>query len=180
MSSTKTIQILLQPVGKVPSEVLKFLEKMLLDRFSNSGFVTAPAIELPAHAFYLDRNQYISPVILDWIQKTCDRHYHKILAICDIDAYSGNLNFVFGEAQLNGRIASIYLARLKQEFYGLKADRALFLDRTLKEATHELGHAFGLPHCTNRICVMYFSNSLTDTDNKSSEFCPRCKLRFQS
>jgi archaemetzincin len=44
-----------------------------------------------------------------------------------LDAYSGGLNFVFGEAYVNGTVAAIYLPRLKQEFYGLKADNFSFI-----------------------------------------------------
>ena len=179
MSSSDRIQVLLQPVGMVPADVLKLLEKMLSNQFSNSRFIIAPSIDLPSHAFDARRNQYVSPIILGWIQnKRKDATYNKVLGICNIDAYSGNLNFVFGEAQVGGRIASIYLPRLKQEFYGLDPDESLFLQRVVKEAIHELGHAFGLSHCKTPTCVMYFSNSLADTDNKSKEFCDRCKLDF--
>jgi len=37
------------------------------------------------------------------------------------------------------------------------------MQRVIKEAVHELGHAFGLTHCENSKCVMHFSNSLQDT-----------------
>ena len=43
----------------------------------------------------------------------------KILSICDKDAYSDNLNFVFGKANLGGQVAVIYLPRLRPEFYDL-------------------------------------------------------------
>src|ERR687888_389671 len=93
----------------------------------------------------------------------------------DFDAYSGRLNFVFGQAYADGRISAIYLPRLRQEFYGLKPDESLFYQRIVKEAVHELGHAFGLNHCKNIRCVMHFSNSLSDTDIKTSHFCNVCK-----
>ena len=99
----------------------------------------------------------------------------KILAICDFDAYSDGLNFVFGEAYLKGNISAIYLPRLRQEFYGLKADGCIFYQRIVKEAVHELGHAFGMNHCENTRCVMHFSNSLSDTDIKESHFCNVCE-----
>ena len=41
-------------------------------------------------------------------------------------AYSGNLNFVFGEASLGGRVAAIYLPRLRPEFYDLESDEIGF------------------------------------------------------
>ncbi len=59
---------------------------------------------------------------------------------------------------MTGDVAAIYLPRLRQEFYGLAADSSIFIGRVLKEATHEVGHAFGLDHCPRRSCVMHFSN----------------------
>lgn len=77
-------------------------------------------------------------------------------------------------------IALISVTRLNPEFYGEKPDRAKYYRRILTEAVHELGHAFGLPHCTIPTCVMYFSNSIDDTDRKGYNFCKRCKTRLQN
>jgi archaemetzincin len=52
---------------------------------------------------------------------------------------------------------------------------SVFYQRIVKEAVHELGHAFGLNHCRNIKCVMHFSNSLSDTDIKTSHLCNVCK-----
>ncbi len=76
---------------------------------------------------------------------------------------------------MDGKICAIYLPRIRQEFYGLKPDKPLFYQRIVKEAVHELGHSFGLGHCKNIKCVMRFSNSLSDTDIKTSHLC---KKRF--
>jgi archaemetzincin len=40
-----------------------------------------------------------------------------------------------------------------------------------------LGHTYGLVHCRNPHCVMFFSNSLIDTDVKGPDFCQKCKPR---
>jgi archaemetzincin len=168
-------RILLQPIGKVPSDALDLLHHELSDQFRDSSFITAPSIDLPVPAFDRTRDQYLSPLILSFIHEKCtDRSFDKVLGICDVDAYSNGLNFVFGEAAINGRIAVVYLARLRQEFYGLKSDNSLFLERIVKEAAHELGHAFGLGHCPRQKCVMFFSNSLADTDRKCKRFCNEC------
>ena len=78
------------------------------------------------HLYDKHRNQWKSSNILQWLW---DKHkpdkLTKIIAICDLDAYSEGLNFVFGEAYVNGRVSAIYLPRLRQEFYGLKADEFL-------------------------------------------------------
>ena len=54
----------------------------------------------------------------------------------------------------------------------------MFNDRIAKETIHELGHYFGLFHCNNKRCVMYFSNSLYDTDFKNRTFCKKCKNKL--
>src|SRR5215203_5627323 len=130
----------------------------------------------PTYLYDRRRRQWISNRILDWLlQNNNPDDNTKVLAICDFDAYSGELNFVLGEAHLGGRVAAIYLPRLRQDFYVKKSDtNKLFEQRVIKEAVHELGHAFGLTHCENNKCVMHFSNSLQDTDFKDHKLCERC------
>jgi archaemetzincin len=132
-------------------------------------------------SFDKQRNQLNSDKLLRWLATTITNNTKSYdptktitLGICNFDAYSLSLNFVFGQASLNGGVAVMYLPRLKQEFYGLGADRSIFIERVLKEATHEVGHAFGLEHCPKRSCVMHFSNSLVDTDRKAKDFCEIC------
>ena len=131
----------------------------------------------PTYLFDKARKQWISDSLLDWLQETNEPDITtKVLAICDLDAYSDELNFVFGEAHLGGRVAAIYLPRLREEFYVRKSDKNnnLFEQRVIKEAVHELGHTFGLRHCQISKCVMHFSNSLQDTDFKDDKLCEKC------
>jgi predicted Zn-dependent protease len=108
-----------------------------------------------------------------------------ILGICNIDAYSSGLKFVFGQASLTGDVAAIYLPRLRQEFYGLAADRSIFIERVLKEATHEVGHALGLDHCPKQSCVITLAtrlSTLTEKQRISATYaetnCIRIKWSF--
>jgi len=45
----------------------------------------------------------------------------------------------------------------------------------LKESVHELGHTFGLIHCSQPGCVMNSSTYVENIDQKSSEFCSLCQ-----
>jgi len=103
----------------------------------------------------------------------------RVLGVVDFDLYVPSLHFVFGEADLENRVAIISLCRLKPEYYGLSEDRDRFKERVLKEGMHELGHTYGLGHCPNPLCVMHFSNSLLDTDIKKASLCPQCEKRFK-
>ncbi len=140
--------------------------------------------------FNEQRNQLNSDKLLHYLATTIikdntvsyDLKNTIILGICNFDAYSSGLNFIFGQASLTRGVAAIYLPRLKQEFYGIFADDILiFIERVLKEATHEVGHTFGLAHCPKQSCVMHFSNSIVDTDCKAKHFCNVCsnKLHHQ-
>jgi predicted Zn-dependent protease len=115
-----------------------------------SSYQTTATTMPPAHLYDTLRKQWmISDKILNWLLQNYDPDSNtKVLALCNFDAYSNDLNFVLGEAHLGGRVAAIYIPRLRQDFYVKKSDtNKLFEQRVIKEAVHELGHAFGLTHC---------------------------------
>ncbi|HKI10342.1 MAG TPA: archaemetzincin family Zn-dependent metalloprotease [Nitrososphaeraceae archaeon] len=151
--------------------------------------------EIPDFLIDMHRRQCKSDLLLDWLLsittfkndendkqlanlKGDNNNNVKLLVLCNFDAYSNGLNFVFGQAHMNGKVAAVYLARLRQEFYGLEKNQNLFLQRVLKEAVHETGHAFGLGHCPVSRCVMHFSNSISDTDAKAKDFCQDCRIKI--
>ena len=102
-----------------------------------------------------------------------------ILGVTGVDLAAPGLNFVFGLADPRNRTAVISLARLYPEFYGQPRDPQRFKARAVKEAVHELGHLLGLGHCPDPACIMFFSNSLADTDRKGPGFCERCQKRLE-
>jgi archaemetzincin len=95
--------------------------------------------------------------------------------VASVDLYIPILTFVFGEAQLQGNCAVESSFRLRQEFYGLPPDSALFRDRLLKESIHELGHTFELSHCDDYQCVMSPSHGVEWIDLKTSRLCKACR-----
>lgn len=132
-------------------------------------------LEIPQESLDRVRNQYHSTRILRALLEEAPPDTGKILGVIDRDLFIPILTFVFGEAQLDGTASLVSLARLRQEFYGLPPDRRLLGGRLVKECLHELGHTFGLIHCTDRTCVMYLSNTVRDVDGKTAEYCPGCR-----
>ncbi len=170
--------ILLISVGKVDRSILERLRNDLGKVFNQEVSIGKELPE-PQHAYHKKRNQYFSTRILKTLMEQNEfTSFEKILGVVDRDLYVPELNFVFGEA--SERAAVISLTRLRQEFYHLPEDRALFQKRALTEAVHELGHTYGLGHCRYPHCVMFFSNSLRDTDRKGPHFCEGCKAKLPS
>jgi len=171
--------ICLVPVGEVEQSLLAELAKQLENVFGR-GCQVGQALPHPWSAYDLERDQYRAQMVLDVISGLRSIPAERLLGVVDVDLYTPGLNFVLGLATMGGREAVIGLARLRQSFYSLAEDPSLFRHRTLKEAVHELGHTYGLRHCLDPDCVMYFSNSLLDTDQKSHRLCVCCATDLTS
>ena len=126
-------------------------------------------------AFDPNRGQYNSSLILRQLIMKPPRDAGKILAVLDVDLFIPILTFVFGEAQLKGIGAVVSTRRLHNRFYGLPEDAEITTDRLLKESVHELGHTFGLIHCSQPKCVMNSSTYVENIDLKPAELCPLCE-----
>ena len=165
------VTVALQPIGSVDRNAVAFLEEQLGSIFG--AVKVRPATEIPAKAFVSQRGQLEGAAVLAAMPTPEDGVDDAVLGLIDEDLFVVDLNFIFGLAY--GRRAIISLTRLRQEFYGLSPDPDLFRERAKKEAVHELGHVFGLPHCPDKRCVMHFSNSIAETDLKGWRFCERCR-----
>jgi archaemetzincin len=160
------MKILIVGIGCDPP---KFLDEISKIFFTNIEF---GRIDLIEEAFDRKRNQYDAEKILHHVRDS-KSDADKVLGIVDKDIFVEGLNFVFGLSEINGKNCIISTFRLKPEFYGKKNEK-LFRERVLKEAVHELGHSFGLVHCSNKKCVMSFSNSIAEVDEKGESFCEKC------
>jgi archaemetzincin len=159
------------PMGKIPKEILKLIA-ITLEKTYNLKVEISASVNLPKESYNPYRNQYLAEKILEFIKK---KFSDKIIAVVKVDLYAEGLNFIFGQAELGGRVCVVSIYRLNPKFYDLQLNRKLFLERIEKEAIHEVGHMLGLTHCEIEGCVMNFSNSILEVDQKSKSLCEKCK-----
>ena len=127
-----------------------------------------------APAYAREREQYHATLILAALLRQVPEPGARILGITPFDLYIPVLTFVFGQSQLDGTGAVVSTHRLRPEYYGLPPDEGLTVERTIKEAVHELGHAFGLVHCPEYGCVMHASTYVEEVDLKGASYCGAC------
>ncbi len=167
-------------IGKIEPIITSFLQDNLLNYleiFQDVRIMEKVEV-VPKEAYNEARDQYRSIHFLHVVKKYLEKEkLFRGLGLTDVDLFVPTLNFVFGVAKDHETVISIH--RLYPEFYEQAPDQSLFLNRTLKEAIHELGHTLGLDHCNNK-CIMRFSNSILDTDQKPREFCAPCSMRLTS
>lgn len=114
-SSNGIVYSLIQQLSEIFGDIVGINNSSNLLSFS---FQTSATTMPPAHLYDTRRKQWISDKILDWLLRNHNPDSDtKVLAICNFDAYSGGLNFVLG-----GRVAAIYIPRLKQGLYVKKSD----------------------------------------------------------
>jgi archaemetzincin len=161
--------IAIVPVGVIPADVVTKVGTTVATNL-HARTVLAPGIALAPSAFDERRRQYSSTEILQTLAAVKHDEWERVLGVVDVDLYVPDLNFVFGEADMARGVAVFSLARLRPSGSSQRAT-ALFLKRAATEAIHELGHTYGLGHCRNPHCVMWFSNTLAESDRKGLVFC---------
>ena len=146
---------------EVVTEVIEALEAVFRIEPGSEAVVK----DVDKEAYDRSRMQYNASILLNSITSTSARATTDssvyLLWIVSEDIFVRGMNFVFGIAKPGkGAVLSTY--------------RLDSLNLIKKEAIHEMGHVFGLQHCSNK-CVMQFSNSVNEAKKKPAELCDKCK-----
>jgi archaemetzincin len=123
------------------------------------------------------RKQVDAQALLDSVQTYKHRHgiHEPVLLVVHQDLFREGNSFVFGLARESVGAGVVSTARLNNEYYGRRGSDDDFIDRIVKEGSHEIGHLLGLPHCTDRECVMFKPDTLDELDRKKKVVCPVCR-----
>jgi archaemetzincin len=167
----------LMPIGSVPAKAVDWIENATAEWFP-LPIRRLPALPIPESAYDSKRKQYQSVEMMKLLAQAAPRDAARVLGIVDVDLAIPMLSFLFGQAQFDGPIAVVSLCRLHQEFYGLPAQENLLRERTVKEVLHELGHTFGLVHCSESTCAMSLATHIQLVDSKAERYCERCGMQL--
>ena len=126
------------------------------------------------------RGQYNSFDLLKCVAQRKPEEVSRLVGLTSCDLFVPMLSFVFGQAQLGGGAALVSIARLDQGFYGLPPRRQLLLERTVKTVLHELGHTYGLVHCSDRSCTMALATNVAQLDAKEPRYCDACRSLMEN
>ena len=161
---------------------LELKNKALLDHAVNElsqSFASDIFIEILnipiENAHSASRSQYYSTQIIANTAELTPHIDGKVLILTSLDLFVPALTYIFGEAQLGGKHSIVSACRLHEEFYSGQTNEALLIERTNKEILHELGHNFGLKHCSDWDCVMHSSPGIEEVDIKGKYFCKSCR-----
>jgi archaemetzincin len=153
--------------------LIKELGRRLTQTFRLQVRIREPWFD-PELTYDASRGQYDSNMLLGQLLSGPSEHAMRILGVTSVDLFIPVLTYVFGEAQLGGPAAVVSTNRLRSEKYGLPPDPENLISRLEKEAVHELGHTFGLVHCSDPACVMHASTYVEEIDPKEASFCAAC------
>jgi archaemetzincin len=168
-----TPAVLLAPLMPLPVDLSEHLPP--LARGLRQDVLVQPlAIDLAA-AYDPDRDQYLSSALLLRLLELRPAGAERLVGVVDVDLFVPVLTYVFGEAQLGGRVAIVSTFRLREPWLRGGAPAALLRERVGKTLLHELGHTHGLRHCPDPTCVMASASSLEMLDEKGPDLCLECR-----
>jgi archaemetzincin len=157
------------PVSRLISAILGVKISVAENQVRIMGYVVA-------------RQQVDAQALLDSIQAyKRQREIHEpVLLVVHQDLFKNGNSFVFGLARESVGAGVISTARLGNEYYGRRGSDDDYIDRIAKEGAHEVGHLLGLPHCSDRECVMFKPDTLDELDRKKKMLCPLCRKQLDA
>lgn len=177
---TDSVVVGFYPLGKFDTALVRLLE-VEVETFYGYQVEVLSGSGLPKKAYTKARNRYRADTLLDYLLEVRPNTIDFMVGLTEKDISCTNGNYpdwgVFGLGFLPGKSCVISSRRLH---FGEKS-KAHFQERISKVVIHELGHNFGLPHCTNPDCIMRDAEgTIKSVDAERKALCPSCKKRLKN
>lgn len=173
-------QVAIQPFGQFPKDILKEVQAGIDSMYDIESTILQP-IDLPKQAYYAPRNRYRADSLIRYLKRIKPRRYDKILGVttADISTTKGDYQD-FGIMGLGFRPGKSCVGSIYRVQRGA-INRKHLINRFRKVTIHELGHNFGLKHCTyDSECLMQSAKGKTTTIDKADEIlCTNCRRQIQ-
>lgn len=176
-------KIYLLPIGPLPAERGPTVEELSAHAIAFFGLPVEILPAIDPGALEITRRvhdghpQLNAAELLDHLETTVPDDAYCVAALTLEDLYPDeSFNYVFGLARLRARVGVFSFARYHPSFFepGQTIERTTLVRRAFKVMSHEIGHMFGMAHCTFFACNMNGSNHLDELDREPSHLCPVC------
>jgi len=163
------------PLGLESAEfdLINKVDTMLKSKYGCSTVILNPH-NLPESAWYKPRNRYKANLLLEHLLVIKPDSITRILALTSKDISVKTVKHsdwgIMGLARTPGTVCVVSTFRLGH-------NEVLLNERLMKVCTHELGHTFGLKHCSRDMnCVMNNARgSIKTVDREVNDYCVACK-----
>ena len=176
------VTICVAPLGKVDEQVVGAVARGITLAYGFRARVL-PAEPLPRAAYYTPRRRYKADRLLDHLaaEVVPESGCEIVLGVATVDISVTTETHadwgILGLAYLDSQVAVVSTYRASR-----KVSRRTMIQRTVKTATHELGHALGLPHDDSvRGCMMNDAHgTVASVDAETGAPCPHERAALEA
>lgn len=174
---SKPLTVALLPYKNFDTALIGFIKTEITNFYINCDVVVMPEKNLPAFAYYKPRNRFKADSLLRYQKGFNIEGARSVVGLTASDIStkkSTNADWgVFGLGYCPGKSAVVSTYRLKRSSHSIEQ----FKQRLSKVVLHELGHNFGLPHCTtNKECLMNDAiGQIKQVDRERRWLCDNCR-----
>ncbi|MBS4064106.1 MAG: hypothetical protein KGZ74_06075 [Chitinophagaceae bacterium] len=173
---TKKPVVLLQPLQFTDTITLKQLKNSIEQFFAVTVYINTNK-SFPNDLFYKPRSRYRADRIIHWLRMNRPDSARTIVGITSRDVSTTKNNVydygVMGLGYSPGHACVVSTFRPAKT----ARNKTHLQQRLLKLVIHEMGHNFGLPHCSNEECFMVDAEGQMKLD-KERYLCDSCRHKL--